>query len=402
MNRTAIASTALIVGGGVFGAAAALELCRRGWRVTLIDPGPLPHPKASSTDASKVVRMDYGADDFYAGLMAEAMPRWDAWNREWLEPLYHEAGFLIISPEEMAPGGFEFESHALLRARGLPLERMNPARLRERFPAWNAARYRDGYFNPRAGWAESGRVVERLLFLAKEAGAVLREGKSFGRLIEKGSRVVGAETMDGERFEADVVVMASGAWTPKLLPHLSEFMEIVGQPVVFLRAAEPELFRPPRFSCWAADISRTGWYGFPALEDGSVKIGNHGPGWRIDPDGPLEVPDEHIERVREFVGDSLPALAAAPVARTRLCLYCDSWDGDFYIDHDPDRPGLFVACGGSGHGFKFAPVLGEIIADAVERKPNPWKGRFAWRKRGAPKKEDARFSMQNAKGTMDN
>lgn len=392
-------TSVLIIGGGVFGASAALELRRRGWGVTLLDPGPLPHPKASSTDFSKVVRMDYGADDFYIDLMAVAMPRWEAWNRDWPEPLYHEDGFLLLSPGPMEPGSFEGESHDRLLARGLPLERASSPRfLNKRFPAWNPARYADGYLNPRAGWAESGRVVERLLLLARQAGAELREGKSFARLLESDSRVIGVETADGERLLADLVVMASGAWTPKLLPHLREQMSIVGQPVVFFQPRDPALFRPPNFSCWAADISRTGWYGFPALPDGTLKIGNHGPGWEIDPDAPLEVPDSHIERVREFVRESLPALDGAPVARTRLCLYCDSWDGDFYIDHDPARPGLFIACGGSGHGFKFAPVLGEIIADAVERKPNPWKSRFAWRERGAPRKEDARFVRQRADG----
>ncbi len=108
------------------------------------------------------------------------------------------------------------------------------------------------------------------------------------------------------------------------------------------------------------------------------------------PDGPREVTAEDEARFRAFLRDSLPGLADAPIIGRRLCLYCDTWDGNFWIDRDPDRPGLVVASGGSGHAFKFGPMLGPIIADVVERKPNRYAARFAWRTRGASTAEDAR------------
>ena len=95
----------LVVGGGIFGITAALELRRRGWLVTVLDPGPIPHEGASSTDVSKVVRMDYGSDRFYHELAELALEGWDRWNHDWPVPLYHEDGFLILSPTPMAPGG---------------------------------------------------------------------------------------------------------------------------------------------------------------------------------------------------------------------------------------------------------------------------------------------------------
>jgi glycine/D-amino acid oxidase-like deaminating enzyme len=98
-------------------------------------------------------------------------------------------------------------------------------------------------------------------------------------------------------------------------------------------------------------------------------------------------------RFRAFVRDHLPALAGAPIIATRLCLYCDTFDGDFWIAHDPARPGLIVAAGDSGHAFKFAPVLGGLIADVVETKPNPWAPRFRWRTRGRAAKEAARATL---------
>jgi glycine/D-amino acid oxidase-like deaminating enzyme len=99
---------------------------------------------------------------------------------------------------------------------------------------------------------------------------------------------------------------------------------------------------------------------------------------------------EHLERLRTFLTDSIPALASAPVVTTRVCMYCDAFDGDLLIGADPDRDGLIVASGGSGHAFKFAPVLGDLIADAVESKSSRWSARFAWRRRGARAVEQAR------------
>jgi len=372
----------VIVGAGIFGVAAALELRRRGWEVSLIDPGPLPHPEASSTDISKVIRADYGADEFYTELMEVCIPRWREWNSKWGEELYHEVGFLIMSSEEMRPESFEYESYQLLRRRGHAVERINSKKLSERFPAWNSKKYVDGYFNPVAGWAASGAVVAKLVQEARAKGVRLVEGKLFACLIESDSRVTGIETRDGERILGDYVIVSSGAWTPALLPHLADVMWTVGQPVLYFSLADPfgspynhvfdiARFQPPQFACWAADIAKTGWYGFPALDDGTLKIGNHGPGFKMHADDKVIVPPEHETRCRIFLEETFPEIANAPVGGSRVCRYCDTWDGNFYIDHDPSRPGLFVAAGGSGHAFKFGPVLGEIIADRIEGKEPP-------------------------------
>src|SRR4051812_5111619 len=113
----------VIVGAGVFGLAAAWELSVRGWRVTVIDPGTVPRREAASTDISKVVRADYGGDDLYTAMGEASLERWDLWNERWGEPLYHEDGFLLLSTAELQPGGFEYESLALLQQRGHRLER---------------------------------------------------------------------------------------------------------------------------------------------------------------------------------------------------------------------------------------------------------------------------------------
>ena len=391
MSDSSAPGSVLVVGGGAFGLASAVGLRRRGYSVTVVDPGPVPHPDASSTDISKAVRGDYGRDAFYTDLAFEAIEAWRDWNRQWERKLFHETGILLISRQLMGPGSFELESYDEMVERRVPVERLNAEGLGRRFPAWSGSGYADGYFNPRAGWCESGAAVARLAVEARAKGVQIREGVRCTGLHEQGSCVRGILLEGGETLSADWVVVACGAWTPRLLPYLMGVMWPVGQPVVHLRPDDPRPFDGSHFPVWCADISTTGWYGFPVNDDGLVKIGHHGPGRELSPGEPLEPTKAELGRAREFVGRDLPALAGAELAGGRICLYCDTFDGNFLIDHDPDRPGLLVAAGGSGHGFKFAPLLGEIVADVLERRPNRWAVRFAWRESGDRVAEHARF-----------
>src|SRR5678815_3719066 len=117
----------VVAGAGVFGASAALELARRGYAVDLLDPGPLPHPLAASTDISKVVRLEYGADVDYTEMAERALVGWRTWNRELGEPLFHETGVIFLRPTPLAVGTFEGNSFALLSARGHAIEALDEA-----------------------------------------------------------------------------------------------------------------------------------------------------------------------------------------------------------------------------------------------------------------------------------
>jgi len=388
------------VGAGAFGSSAALEFARRGYSVTVLDRGSLPHTAASSTDISKMIRMDYGSDLFYHELAEASLDGWDRWNAAWPRPLFHDEGFLVLAPGPMQPGEFEYESHQMLIERGYKPERLESGALSTRFPSWTAEQYPDGYMSPRGGWAESGAVVTRLIDLCREAGVRFRTG-SFQDVLSRGSRVAGVRSLGPNGHEdlaAEHVVLAAGAWTPRLAPWLSGALRAVAQPVVHFLPASPNDFHGPHFPPFAADISGTGWYGFPAIEDGRVKLGHHADGTDVDPDTPGEVGDDHIEHARTFLAESIPGLADAPVVGTRMCLYCDSFDGDLLIDRDPDREGLVVAAGGSGHGFKFTPLIGEIVADVAEGRENRWQKRLSWRTGGTSKREEAR--LQPLKGSQ--
>jgi glycine/D-amino acid oxidase-like deaminating enzyme len=392
--------TVIIVGAGINGVTSAIELKKRGHKVVLVDPGPLPHPLAASTDISKAVRAAYGPDEDYTALAERSIPIWRKWNQELGVELYHETGVLFLRERPMEPGNFEYESCKVLEKRGHKFERIDSAQLRERFPAFNAERFQDGFFDPDAGYVESGRVVARLVKRAKSLGVELHEGARFTALDEGDDRVKGVVLEDRQRkprsarhVAGDVVVMATGAWTPYLLPFTRKFFRATGHPVFHLKPWEPELFSAERFPFFGADISTTGYYGFP-LNQGVVKIANHGVGREMSPDSPERaIRSEDEEKLRGFLSETIPTLADAPIVHTRICMYCDTYDGDFWIAPDPERLGLVIATGDCGHGFKFAPVLGEIIADAVEGKPSPFSEKFRWRPevRAGETKEAARF-----------
>jgi glycine/D-amino acid oxidase-like deaminating enzyme len=417
-------SRIIAVGAGINGVTAAIELQKRGHEVVLVDPGPLPHALAASTDISKAVRAAYGADEDYTALAERSIKIWRQWNEQFGAKLYHEVGVMFVRRRKMEPGDFEYESLKLLEKRGLNVVRMDTPQLWQRFPAWNPELYRDGVLEIEAGYAESGRAVGMLIERAKSAGVELRSGSRFVCLDEGDDRVKGIvlENRSGEdvipseveaatqppgaarpsfqsrggnaqvvsrdpstslgmtRVAGDLVVMAVGAWTPYLLPFTKKFFRATGQPVFHLQPSKPELFAPERFPVFGAEITTTGYYGFPINRDGVVKIANHGPGREMSPDSPERVVTADDEKnLREFLASTFPSLADAPIVYSRVCMYCDTHDGHFWIAHDPEREGLVVAAGDSGHGFKFAPVLGEIIADAAEGKANPLLDKFRWR-----------------------
>lgn len=339
----------LVVGAGIFGVTTALELKARGYHVAVLDPGPLPHPLAASTDISKVVRMEYGADETYMAMVEHAYQGWLQWNEELGETLFHDVGVLILTHAPMSPGGHEYESYHLLRKRGHTPERLTGDAISRQFPAWKPGAYVDGFFHAQGGYAESGRVVTALVRLAQAKGIMLYPDQTVETLIEEGSQITGVRTRAGNIFH--------------------------------LKPANPALFTPPQFVVFNADITHTGWYGFPLHpSEHIVKIANHGVGQVLHPDKDERVvTGSDVERLRAFLAAALPDLSDAPLVYTRRCLYVDTPDGDFWIDRHPRWSGLTVATGDSGHAFKFAPILGGVIADAVEGKPNPWLSKFRWR-----------------------
>lgn len=386
----------LIAGAGVFGVTAALELRSRNYRVALVDQDSVPNIRGASTDINRVVRIDYGSDSDYTTLAERSRTGWLRWNEELFEEdLYHEVGMVFLTRSPMAPGSYEYESYHSLLTRGYPVERLDSTEIARRFPAWNVEVYVEGYFNPRAGYVESDRVMGCLLAEARRRGVEIYEETGIAELLAANDCVCGVQTTEGERLVADEVVIAAGAWTPLLVPELQSMLRSTGQPVFYLQPSDPSRFAPPHFVVFSADSSRTGWYGFPLHPRARVvKIANHGPGWPVHPNDQVRtVPSRERERLQAFLAESLPQLVTAQLVKIRCCLYCDTPDGDFLIARHPERRGLTIAAGDSGHAFKFAPVLGSLIADTVEDAPNPYRARFGWRTAAGhlPAREASRY-----------
>lgn len=174
----------------------------------------------------------------------------------------------------------------------------------------------------------------------------------------------------------DEVVVAAGARTPQLLPHLQAFLRPLAQPVVHFQVPREQLDALRDMPVYAASIRTTGFYGFPPHPiTGHCKVGYHGPGYALPPGAVTQevlsalakhTRDLDEPRFRAFVRELLPALNDAPHTEHKMCMYVDSLDADFVIDRDVQFRNVVVASGGSGHGFKFMPVLGSLIADALE------------------------------------
>jgi glycine/D-amino acid oxidase-like deaminating enzyme len=383
MTQSVAGRRVVVAGGGVFGCAAALELRRRGADVVLLDPEELPAPRAASTDVSKVVRREYGSDELYLQLGSRAIDGWREWNRTWPEPLYHESGLLLLAGESLAAPGFAGDSYRALQRAGFSPEALGDGEVAARFPAWRGSSG-EAFFHSLAGWAESGRVVERLVALCRSAGVDVRPGDGVAELLHSDRGVVGVRSAGGAEVRGDETIVAAGVWTAALT-GLQWGMWPTAHPVFHLRPERPELFAEERFPVFMADIAHTGWYGFPLHpREGVVKVARHGAGRPVEAGDARQVTAEDEAALREFLAAALPDLAEAPIVARRSCLYCDTADGHFWIDRDPGREGLTVASGGSGHGFKFAPVLGELIADAVEGRDNQWLPRFRWRREARP------------------
>lgn len=381
----------VIVGGGVFGFTAAVELSSRGHQVTVLDPGPLPHPLAASTDLNKAVRMEYGADLQYTQMVDQAIDGWLEWNERFKVNVYEPTGVLMLTKKPMAPGGYEYESLKLIDAQGRAPERLDGDTIHDRFGAWRAGVYAQAAFQPRGGYTRSGLTVEKLCEWAIQLGVHVRPGITTTHTLETSGKVTGVLTTSGETIRADHTIIAAGAWTPDLVPEIRPYIQATAHPMFYLRPSDPAAYTAPNFCVFTADVANTGWYGFPVDPDtGLWKIAKHDSGHTVAPDHDRgDVSEDRIRELRDFLQLSLPGLAEAPLVKARNCFYTDTLDGHLWIDRHPQKTGLTLATGGSGHAMKMAPVLGGLIADAAEGKAHPWLERFCWRTKASSVPADA-------------
>ena len=357
-----------IVGAGIFGAAAALELGERGHAVAVFEQGRVPYEHASSTDASKTIRRLYGRNRTYVELVERAAVRWREWQERLGVPIYFQTGQLQI--EQYFRAGYRiYESWEFLEGREPRIEILTPGAASARYPQFA---YRDGdvcLYDPWGGYVASADAVAGVVRLAREAGVDVCEDSPVSDVFETSD---GACVRIGGRTRSfDAVVVAAGVWTGRLLPGVGRHIGPTLQEMVFLRPRDPSVLAPGGLPVWSVNPEVDGWYGHPVRGAGLVKIANDVRGELVDADAPRIVRQAFLESVRAFVAERLPALEDAELVDSRACLYEDTPDHDFIIDWVPGSDRVLAACGGSGHGFKFGGSIGGVIADAVERRDSP-------------------------------
>lgn len=374
----------LIAGAGIFGITTAIELRKKHYRVGLLNPGQIPHPLAESTDISKIVRMEYGTDEEYMDMAARSIVKWKEWNDFFGKTLYHETGFLVLSQTslEAAPDSFESASYAMLLKKGYQPQRLSSEDLIKFYPVFNPSLYVDGFYHAQGGYAEARKVVETLLQYALQLGVDVYPQQTAQKILVVENKVTSVITREGKKFAAGNLIVCAGNYTPFLVPDLQPYIKISGHPVFHIQPQKPRLFTYPHCTVFAAAISQSGWYGFPLHpREHVVKIANHGRGITIlNPENAeRKVSENDYNALQFFLKKSIPALADSPVVYTRLCGYTDTLDGHFWIDRHPEIKGLTIGTGGSGHAFKMAPVIGEMIANAAEGSSASVSSRYRWR-----------------------
>jgi monomeric sarcosine oxidase len=357
-----------IIGSGIMGASAAYELARRGASVDLIDQAALPNPQGASVDYSKIFRFAY-PDPLYVRMAVESLAFWRELEQQSATALLVEAGLLMLANRE---GGFETQTYEALRSQGLAAELLDGAEVAARFPQFHNAANAFAVFDPSGGILYADKAVQATLNLARRFGAEVFENERVVAL-EQNERGTLIRSHTGQSWHSPLLLIASGPWTRKLLPDFAGLLTTTRQEVVY--------FEPPKASGKPFDNGKanfaigelpifiemdSGFYGFPAHHNGALKIGNHLKGQTLDPYAfDEQVGEEFIEGCREFFTRSIPALAEARVAQSHVCIYNNSPDDDFIIDWHPQMGGVLLATGFSGHGYKFGPLIGRIVAELL-------------------------------------
>lgn len=430
-------SSILIIGSGAFGLSTAYALTRRpSWsktQITVLDrSGPesaerakFPAEDASSIDSSRIVRSDY-ADRAYSHLAAVAQEEWrkpgpQSWGGE---GRYTETGFVLCAdkgPEVCKDGvtktGLGYAKGAyvngleLQELEGLPKGSVVELGSREKIAmaSGTGAPFGDwGYINKRSGWAHAEKSMTWLYNRVVETGRVKFVGATVERLVVDGKKVTGAKLKDGTTLSAELVVVAAGAWSPSLVDMRAQAVA-TGQALAYTDISDHEQARLANVPV-LMNMTQSTFMITPS--NNVLKIGRHGYGY-LNPrkissalvvpkkqgdspfpditvsqpythldDSKLWVPAEAERDLRQGLRNMVPwpELRDRPWTHSRICWYTDTATGDFLITYHPHWDGLFLATGGSGHGFKFLPVLGEKIADTIEKNyPADFKEKWCWK-----------------------
>ncbi len=375
-----------VIGAGVFGAWTAYCLRQSGATVALLDAYGPANARASSGGESRIIRMGYGADEIYTRWSLRALPLWKQLFAQAGRPeLFQLTGVLWIAHEKYQ---YALDTVTTLTKLHVPFEKLSLEELRHRYPqiafegdAW-------GILEPESGVLMARRAVQAVAEQAQKIGADFRAGQALAPA--SGGHLDAVKTSSGETISAGTFVFACGPWLPKLFPEiLANRMFISRQEIFFFGVpAGTSQFLPQALPTWL--YLRDEFYGMPDLESRGFKVADDHHGPIVDPDTqPRMASVQAIAAARAFITKRFPELKHAPIVESRVCQYENTSNGDFLIDRHPDFDNVWLMGGGSGHGFKHGPSLGEYVAALVlQHGPS-----------GAPQIEP-RFSLATKQSTQ--
>jgi monomeric sarcosine oxidase len=348
----------VVIGAGVFGSWIAYYLQDAKGDVALIDAYGPAHSRASSGGESRIIRMGYGADETYTRWSYRSLALWQGFFERTSRNLFHRTGVLWLARAE---DPYTVASMATLKKACIEFELLQRDDLDGRYPQFNFGEITWAIYEPDSGVLMARQAVQ---LLAQE---IIRKGADFylesviapfgsGRLNE-------VVMVSGERISAGNFVFACGPWMPKLFPDLlGDRIHPTRQEVFFFGTPPGDTrFRSPQMPTWidfGAEI-----YGVPDLENRGLKVALDRHGERFDPDtGERNVNSELLQETRRYLAHRLPDMKNAPLVEARVCQYENTSSGDFLIDRHPDFENVWLVGGGSGHGFKHGPALGEYVS----------------------------------------
>ena len=350
-----------VVGAGVFGAWTAYHLRRAGKTVALLDAYGAANSRASSGGESRVIRMGYGPDEIYTRWAMRSLVLWQDFAQRSGLQLFHRTGVLWMAREA---DPYSVKSTETLQKLGVTFEKLSRPELEKRYPQIAFGPVTWGILEPDSGALMARRSVQALVQEAQRIGIdYLSEAVATPRGQGRLARIT---TRGGATVDAGSFVFACGPWLPKIFPDvLKDRIHPTRQEVLFFGAPPGDRrFAPPALPVWVDFGSEI--YGVPDLENRGFKIAldRHGP--PFDPDtGNRDVTAAGVAAVRRYLAGRFPDLKAAPLVEARVCQYENTSNGDFLIDRHPGFDNVWLVGGGSGHGFKHGPALGEYVAGRV-------------------------------------
>jgi monomeric sarcosine oxidase len=364
-----------VVGAGVFGAWTAYQLQRSGQRVVLIDAHGPGHSRSSSGGESRIIRMGYGVDEIYTRSALRSMQLWKELFARIDQRLFQQTGVLWLAHED---DPYPAQSAATLQKVGIPFEELTIAEVSRRYPQIGLERISWALFEPDSGVLLARRAVQAVTFVAIKTGVeYLQDAVATPDGSAASGKLDHIETVSGRRISAGTYVFACGPWLPKIFPSLlADRIHPTRQEVFFFGAPAGQRFGPPALPTWIDFKDEA--YGLPDTEGRGIKIAidRHGP--PFDPDnGNRVVTEQGLAEVRRYLARRLPELKDAPVTETRVCQYENTSNGDFLIDLHPDFANVWLVGGGSGHGFKHGPVVGEYLAARIDGRIEGIESRFS-------------------------